>query len=119
MSDENFVDEFISDCILKGKKSQKDICAVALEEMHQIDEKLRESNKLRIRLKNLKQVLRDLGHDSIKKARTNEDVKILTDIDNIENSPYWEMMISICEFVDKNDGKSVTSRDIINTIGSM
>lgn len=119
MSSEDFVENFIENCILKGIKSQKDICDAALLEMQEIDEKLRESNLLRIRQKNLKQVLRELGHESLKKTRVNEDMKILGDIDKIENSSYISMMIKICNFIDNNLDNSITSREIINSVGSM
>lgn len=119
MSNEDFVEEFIEKCIVKGITSQKDICNSALSEIQEIDEKLKESNQLRIRKNNLKNVLRDLGHESLKKARTNEEVKVLSEIDKIENSSYVYLMIQICNFVHNNVNSSITSREIINAISSM
>lgn len=119
MSNENFVEDFIEECISKGIKSQKDICDTALSKMQEIDLKLRESNKLRMEFKNLKQVLKDLGHESIKKPRTNEEIQTTGDIGKIENSSYFSMMVNICNYIENSISESITSREIINGVGSM
>lgn len=119
MSSENFVEDFIEECISKGIKSQKDICDTALLKMQEIDKKLRDSNQLRIDFKNLKQVLKELGHESIKKPRVNEEIKTNGDIGEIENSAYLTIMVNICNFINNSTQDFITSREIVNAVGSM
>lgn len=119
MANEDFVEEFMEQCIAKGIKSQKDICSVALQEMQENDEKIRQSNKLRVRNKNLTQVLRELGHESVKKPKVNTEIKVYEDLNTVESSAYITMMINICDYMERNIDKAVTSRDIINGVGAM
>jgi hypothetical protein len=118
-SQETFVEDFIEECISKGIKSQKDICNAALLKMQEIDRRLRSSNQLRIEFKNLKQVLKELGHESIKKPRINEEIQTNGDIGEIENSAYLAIMINICNFVNNANKNTITSREIVNAVGSM
>jgi len=119
MSSEEFVENFISSCIDKGIKSQKDICNAALEQIQEIDIKLRESNNLRILQKNLRQVLRELGHESIKKPKSNEEISISGEIGQITDSAYLNLMIKICDFIEENSDKAITGREIINGVGTL
>jgi hypothetical protein len=118
MLEDDFVENFIESCIVKGVKKQQDICNLALKEIQENDEKLRESNKLRIRNKNLKKVLRELGHESLKRPVSNEEIRIFENLNDIEDSAYHDLMINICGFVELNIDKSITSRDLINDLGS-
>lgn len=118
MLEDDFVEDFIESCIIKGVKKQQEICNLALKEIQENDEKLRESNKLRIRNKNLKKVLRELGHESLKKPISNEEVKKFENLNDIEYSVYQDLMVNICDFVESNVDKLVTSRDLVNDLSS-
>lgn len=118
MSNSDFIEEYIENCIAKGISAENKICESAIVEMQEIDKKLRESNELRVRLSNLKQILRYFGHESTKKPRVN-DIKILGDIGSIQDSSFISTMISICEFIENSNKNSVTSREIQNTLGSI
>ncbi|SRR6266705_1814884 len=116
MAIEDFVENFISLCIDKGINSPKAICEVALKEIQEIDEKLRESNKLRLRYKDLRSVLKNFNHESIRKTKDNI-VSTYIETSDIKNSPYYNILIEVCEFIN-NSEELITSREIMDSIGN-
>lgn len=117
MNSEDFVDDYISNCIELNIKKPKDICEFALKEMQEIDEKLRESNLLRIRYRNLKDVLKEFNHESLKRIKENQ-VAVYNSIDDIKDSSYYNILIEICEFIDSSKN-IVTSREIMDAISNI
>ena len=117
MSSNDFVENYISDCIDNGISSQKAIVEKAYAEMQEIDKKLRESNLLRIRYKNLKDVLKEFNHESLKRIKEYQP-QIYNDITDIKDSSYYNVLIEICEFINSTD-LLVTSREIMNAIGDI
>lgn len=118
LNNNDFVEEYISECIDRGISNSKLICKEAIKEMEEIDIKIREANTLRIRYKNLKQVLKNFNHESVRKNKTNDFTAMLNETGNIKDSAYFDYMIKICDFID-NDSKFYTSRDIINSISGI
>lgn len=118
LNNDDFVEEYISICIDNGISNSKLICNEAIKEMEEIDIKIREANSLRIRYKNLKQVLKNFNHPSVRKNRTNDFAAVLNETGDIKDSAYYNYMIKICEFID-DDSMSYTSRDIINSISGI
>lgn len=116
INSDDFVEQFISECIAKGVTSQKLICEIAQKEMIEIDEKLRESNLLRIRYKNLRDVLKNFNHESLKKIKNNA-ISSFNEIGNIKESPYYDSLIKICAFIDFSKD-IVTSREIMDKFGN-
>jgi len=116
MNSEDFIENFITDCISKGIKSTKAICESAKSEMDKIDEQLRQSNLLRIRYKNLKSVLREFNHESLKRSK-NENYHIIYETTDINESPYFNILIEICNFIEKSENV-VTAREIMDIIGN-
>lgn len=115
MNSDDFVENYITKCIDNGISKPKAICEVALKEIEEIDKKLRESNLLRIRYKNLKLVLKNFNHESLK--RTKDHIPSYIEIDDIHNSPYYSVLIEICEFIEKSKS-TLTSREIMDSIGN-
>lgn len=116
MNSEDFVENFITECITKGIKAKKAICEAAKAEMDEINVKLREFNNLRIRYKNLKSVLREFNHESLKRTKNDENTVFYETVD-INDSPYYDSLIEICEFIN-NSNSIVTSREIMDAVGS-
>lgn len=110
---DDFFDNYIVDSIKNGYASPREICNRALMELDEIDKKIRETNNLRIRYKNLKQVLKSFDHESTKKIKNN--IELLNDY-NV-NTLYNHVIINICSFIEKQE-KSVSSREIIDNVGN-
>lgn len=117
MSSNDFVEDFISECIDNGISSQKAIAEKAYIEIQEIDKKLRESNLLRIRYRNLKDVLKEFNHESLKRIKENQ-VAVYNSIDDIKDSSYYNILIEICEFIDSSKN-IVTSREIMDAISNI
>jgi len=117
-NDDDFVNEYISECIDRGIKTTKDICNEARKEMDSIDKKLIEANKLRIRFKNLKQVLKNFNHESVRKNRTNDHTVILNQGGDITKSFFYEVMIKICDYIDSSESP-FTTREIANHVSGI
>lgn len=112
---DDFVNNFISDCIDNNIKSPKAICDVVLNEMKEIDLKLRESNKLRIRYKNLKDVLRQYNHESILKTK-NESFQSFNEAEDITDYIHYDVLIDVCEFIEASQS-IITPREIMDAVG--
>jgi hypothetical protein len=115
MNSDDFVNNFISECIDNNIKSPKAICDLAQKEMAEIDEKLREFNKLRIRYKNLKSVLRQYDHESIARTK-NETFQSFNENEDITEYIHYSVLIDICEFIESSES-IITPREIMDAIG--
>lgn len=113
MTEDEFVQNYISECIETGIFSLKDICEKASLEIKDIEKKLSEFSNLRIKEKNLKNVIRTLSVDK-------EEKKINYDFDDSQfsdNPVFKEMLTKICDLF-KNGG-TFSSREIMDAVGSL
>jgi hypothetical protein len=113
---EDFIDDFISECIDKGIKTPNAICDVVIAEMDEIDKKLRESNLLRIKYKDLKSVLKHFDHFSLKKIDYASD-STFSEVSNLKDFSYYNILIDICNFID-NAKNHITPREVMDSVGS-
>lgn len=118
LNDDDFVDNYISECIDNGIKDKDSICSYALKEMDEIDIKIREINALRIRYKNLKDVLRSFNHDSVKRLKQNNVLPEFSDFSDIGESEYLPMIMDICNLIEVSS-TGITSREILDRVGSV
>ena len=65
----NFVQEYIKNCVSKGKQSISEICNVAKEEILTIDEDLKKMEALRSRQTALRALLKQMGVEPAKRAQ--------------------------------------------------
>jgi|ERR1700748_888298 len=118
INSEDFVEEYVSNCIDRGISSTKAICEEALREMEEINKKIREENNLRTQYKNLKHVLRHFNHESVRRTKTNDSSIILNEFSSITDSSYYDIMIKICQLIDMPN-KIYTSREIMDSISGL
>lgn len=103
--DNNFVSSFISECVLNGKSSVREICKEAVEQIFQCDDQLSKMDSIRRRKDQLQTVLTKFNFDEIKKKQMM--AKSLEGIDDLK--------IKICKYL--TDNKSVKTSDIIEAHG--
>ena len=113
MNSDDFLNEYVIESIKSGYCSPKEICDRALNELNDIDKKIRETNILRIKSKNLKQVLKNFGHDSANKRKNVSEFLLESNLNDLYNTT----VINICEFVEYKC-KPVTSREILDNVGN-
>jgi hypothetical protein len=117
--DQDYVEFFMESCIDKGIQSPKDICDKALSRMNEIRTELEKENKLRIELRNLSKVLRHFGVQDTKRKRRKRSVistaSIIADMD----PSYIDLIVDICDFIDKSPQDTMTPRKIMNNVGSL
>lgn len=103
MSNEDFVEMYIDQCLDQGIVKPDNICNKAIERIKQIDNKLEEYAILRTERNNLLQVLRNFNHEEAKsRGRRARAPMINSDIANVESNPsYIEGLVEICNIVEK------------------
>lgn len=117
--DDNFVAEYITDCAKNGVASPPEICEKAKEEIKNIDQKILEINSLRMRKKNLLDVLKSFGHDSTKRPRKNVVPSVIGPSANEEMNPeFLQYIKGICKTVEEKS-RSVSPREIMDSIGGL
>lgn len=104
-----FVSDYIQQCVKNGIDNPKDICDAVREEIAEIDAKLHDADGLRIRKLDLHQVLITYGSNSLK--RTNLE----TNLDE-ESDEAKQIYAKICDVIDQYG--SMTNREIIQKVGS-
>src|SRR5690348_11887261 len=110
-----FVDDYISDSIKNGFSSVKEICDRALGEIDEINRKIQETNKLRVRENNLKELLKNFNHDSVKRAKKNiSDRCQEISLENVNKS----LISSIYNFIESKN-VPVSAREILDSAGKM
>lgn len=114
MSDD-FVSDFISECVSKDIFSASQICEEAIRQMKDHEEELIKADQLRLRIYNLRKVLKQFSHETVRKIRSNrlaEPANITAEADdNIK-----KFAIKVCEYIEDN-GPSLPPqiRDAIGT----
>ncbi len=118
MSD-NFVEEFLSDCIDNDIVSPKEICDKVVKRSGEITDILKAQNNLRVELKNLNKVLRHFGHDSVKRKRKKkvQTVNPNASVADLDQA-FIEQIVKICNFVNETSS-SVTPRSIMDAVGNL
>ena len=106
----SFVLDYIQECIETDILTPNDICDRVKNEIAEIDQKLHESDGLRIRKMNLSQVLTHYGMA----LRRQASLAINADIDD-NSEEFISLQKSICELIDQNG--AMTNREIIQGIG--
>ena len=116
MENDNFIEEYINNCVSLGIASPKKICEKVLEEIDIVDKELATSNDLRIKRKNLIGILRSFEHESIQKFKKSNN--ILNESIDSDNPSYKEYLINICSFIEKKD-KNISKREIMDHVGGL
>lgn len=115
---ENFVENYISTCLLAGKTSIVDICAAARAEIDEIEEDLKKMEERRTRQSNLRALLRQMGMDTVKREKVVSSI-INTSRPFAELDPYLqETCVKICNFIDKMDRETTTNRELMDSVAS-
>jgi len=115
----DFVEAYIEECIDQNIANPKDICERVINEKEVIFQELRRQDKLRLKAKNLDQVLKHFGHESIKRKRRKKVIVINPNLAASEIEPsYMELIVGICDYVEKIN-KPVTPRNIMNEVGTL
>jgi hypothetical protein len=118
MIDKNFVEAYIEECIDQDILNPKDICEKVINEKEEISQELKRADKLRLKIKNLEQVLKHFGHESIKRKRSKKAIVINPNLAASDIEPsYMELIVGICDYVESN--KPVTPRNIMNEVGTL
>lgn len=109
-----FVFDYIAECGKKDITSQKDIIALAKEEIAQIEQELAQVDLKKERLSKLQAVCLHLGDTSLKQKRAVGKVpKVNLDDDSPEA---LELRKKICDVIESQG--SLTNREVINRVGS-
>ena len=115
----DFIEQFISSCIKEGICSPNAICNAALKRIDEIDEILREQNVFRIEKANLRKVLRNFEHESIKRIKISKLNLINSDTSlNDMDASHKEFLIKICNYIGSVN-KPITGREIMDAVGKM
>jgi hypothetical protein len=110
-----FVDDYISESIKNGYSSVKEICARALDEIDEINKKIQETNKLRVRENNLKELLKNFNHDSVKRVKKS----ISATCQEVSSENVNKSLISnIYNFIESKN-VPVSAREILDSAGKM
>ena len=111
---DNFVEEYMSECIDRGICTPKDICNRAMQRIDDIDEELLRHQALRKEKSNLEMVLRTFNHEAFKKPRKSKEPMINSEVAEADLDPsYINLLSSICGFIDQSE-HSVMPREIID-----
>lgn len=116
MQEDNFIEEYINSCVTLGVVSPKKICEKVLEELDIINKELATSNDLRIKRKNLINILKSFEHESVQKFKKTNN--ILNESIDSDNPSYKEYLINICSFIEKKE-KNVSKREIMDHVGGL
>lgn len=117
MSSDDFVENFISECLEQGITNMADICNKAIEKRDEIDAKLEEIQPLREQRENLQKVLRSLNHNESKRGRRNLPPMINASIGNDDGDiTFQPLLIDICNVIN-NATRPLTSREIVTQVG--
>jgi hypothetical protein len=119
VDNKDFVEAYIEECIDQNIASPKDICERVVNEKEIIFQELRRQDKLRLKAKNLDQILKHFGHESIKRKRRKKTIVINPNLAVADIEPsYMELIVGICDYVEKIN-KPVTPRNIMNEVGTL
>src|SRR5690606_18007947 len=113
----DFVADFITECIKKNILDSDSICNEAIRQSQEIDAELARLDKLRYRQIQLRNVLKSFNHESVRKIRSS---RIVTERpqDKLNESIdlFIDMKIKICNYIEENG--PATSRVIMDAVGN-
>jgi hypothetical protein len=115
MQNDNFVEQYMDNCLDSGIVKPDAMCNKALAEITDIDKSLEGYRELRIRRNNLMQVLRALNHEEGHTKRRRLRQIPVFDSENMtadETAAFKEIADSICVVMEKSDFPP-TMRDIL------
>lgn len=111
MENDEFVDNYVSDCLDAGITKPSDICAKAVERIEFIDLEVEKIQNLREERDNLQKVLKSFNHESIK-SRGRKAKAPIVNLEVTEDDPaYKELLSDICSQFEKH--ASLTSRELL------
>ena len=103
VSEEEFVENFIDNCIDNGTTKPKDICEKALARIDIIDQELQEYRDLRIEKQRLIKVLKAFNHEGAKnRGRRPRAPMINPDVEINDDPSYKDVLAKICDIVEHN-----------------
>jgi len=114
---EDFVSDFIEECVNKNIFDAKQICEEAIKQIKVNEDELIKADQIRIKIYNLRKVLKQFNHETVRKIRSNRlrDVSKAyintSELDLIKN-----YAINICNYIEKNGPSS--PHQIRDAIGS-
>lgn len=104
MSD-NFVSDFIEECVNNNIYGAKDICEEAIKQIKSYEEELLKADQLRIKIYNLRKVLKQFNHDSVRKIRSNRIAETSSSHSN-ELDNLSKFASAICKYIEENGPSS-------------
>jgi hypothetical protein len=113
---EDFLEDFINWCIADGKSTPEEICATALKEIRDLDEKIAEIEKLRSEQANYRMIIRRLGGD-IKRPKRKKASSLDLDFTVPEyklDKNIRFLCVSVCNLLEKE--KKATVRRILDNV---
>lgn len=118
MSDDDFVDSFMSECLVNDIRRPADICKAAEAEIEKIELELSRVTDLRAQRDNYLQVLRTFGHDTAKaRGRRNTPPMVNPDIATADDDPgFLGLVDDVCSEIEKSD-IPLTPRTITANVG--
>ncbi len=117
MSNE-FVNDFVDQCINSGKNNPKDIILEAQSKIDELEEKIKQIELLRSQQNNYRSVIKHLGGgDVVRKAK--RPVTVDTSVSEEDLPPYIRSLcVKICSFIENNK-EDITPRMILDHCGSL
>ena len=114
---EEFVDQYMEECIVAGASSPTLMCERAISRLKEIEVEIERLGALRKEKANLMSVLKTFDHDFIKRKSKVKMPIINDDLLDADNNPgYKEVLIKICDVV-FNANSPVNPREIVESTG--